>query len=275
MYSAITIVIVLIVLALGICVKLCSNTNKNYLDKLLYCIVVVTLFIIVFLYLLDILNIPTKYDWSINTDTQRWFEALVDYSSAILTGIISLLLMFWQIKENNEENLRRDNENLRIQNMPILKYDLSTNRDGDKNDLQKHILTNCNKEITATYDLLIDIKNIGLNNVKRIILDFESIVVDNIGRIIGKDIMFPLEKNERKKVHILFDLERNKKYNIKINVYYEDMLKNWYYQEIKIQYKTTNINESVLAIGNIIYTVNEEKRIVEENIPNNNINNVY
>ena len=52
----------------------------------------------------------------------------------------SIYIAVNQIKKNNEENERRDKENLRIQNMPLLKYNINTEAE-DKESLGKFITT--------------------------------------------------------------------------------------------------------------------------------------
>lgn len=159
--------------------------------------------------------------------------------------------------------------------MPMLKYEMKTssNRDDYKIELEHLIVSNCNEKSMTTYNLFILIKNIGLNNVKRIIIDMESSMMKKIYRILGDNNVVPLEKNEEKEIFRYFALEREKEYLIKLHIYYEDVLQNWYYQVIEATYDATKYNDNSLPIGQINYKVNEEKQINTEDVPINNVNN--
>lgn len=160
-------------------------------------------------------------------------------------------------------------ENLRIQIMPMLKYEITTTtiEENREIDLDHLIISNCKQKNTSTYELFILIKNIGLNNVKRIIIDFESAMVNSTYKIIGHNNIISVERNESKRIYRYFSLERDKEYPMKLKVYYEDVLQNWYYQTVDIEYKTTNYNKNSLQIGQVSYKVNEEILINDEEVP--------
>ena len=90
--------------------------------------------VILVIYYLDRYNIPSKFNLTMNINTQNWLSLIGNYITGIISAIIGALVAVWttiyQIRKNNEQNEKRDKENLRIQNMPILKYDINTERKG-------------------------------------------------------------------------------------------------------------------------------------------------
>lgn len=256
------------------------NKKDNKLeDKIAHFMISITILAISSIYLLDKYNIPTEFKMNLNVNTQNWLNVIMTYISSILSAVIgavvSVYITIYQIKKNKEDNDKRDKENLRIQNMPMLKYEIKTtsNKNDYKIDLEHFIITNCNERSMSTYNLFILIKNIGLNNVRRIIVDFESSMTNNTYRIIGENTIISIEKNEEKEIFTYFTLEREKEYSIKLNVYYEDALQNWYYQVIDIKYDATKDDDNSLPIGQVRYKVNEEILVADKEVPiNENIN---
>lgn len=253
--------------------------SNDLVEKICYIVLAVVNSTFLIIYYLDKFNIPTELGWNVNVNTQNWLSFIVTYATSIISAgiaaLVSVFITIYQIKKNNEHNEKRDKENLRIQNMPMLKYEMKTssNRDDYKIELEHLIVSNCNEKSMTTYNLFILIKNIGLNNVKRIIIDMESSMMKKIYRILGDNNVVPLEKNEEKEIFRYFALEREKEYLIKLHIYYEDVLQNWYYQVIEATYDATKYNDNSLPIGQINYKVNEEKQINTEDVPINNVNN--
>lgn len=261
--------ILISILGLFLIVTFCYKKYKKSqdgLEKSLYILGIFVYIIPVIMFYLDRYNIPTILGWGKNVNTQNWLAFLASYSSGVVSAIIGAIVLvivtILQIKKNNEDNAKRDSENLRIQNMPMLKYEIKTvNEENKKIDIEKLVMTNCDDKLSTTYNLFVTIKNIGLNNVKRIIVDFESPLVKNIDRIVGKKNIIPMEKNESKNIYTYFDLEIGKEYLIKLNVYYEDVLQNWYYQTVNIYYEASKVHNGTYPIGIVDYQVNEETSI--------------
>lgn len=265
-------VISLLLLMVCLIYKLIKKSS-NLTEKITYIVSAIIYVSIVIIYYLDRFNIPTQLGLNSNVDTKSWLEIICNYITVMLSAGISIIVTIgmtrYQIKKNNEDNDKRDRENLRIQNMPMLKYEITTtNIEKNKNvDLEHLIISNCEQKNASTYELFILIKNIGLNNVKRIIIDFESTIVNGTYKVIGHNNIISIEKNEHESIYRYFSLERDKKYPMKLKVYYEDVLQNWYSQIIDIQYDATSYNENSLPIGQVGYKVNEEKLISEKKVP--------
>lgn len=87
-------------------------------------IIIGNIFLII--YYIDRFNLSTILKINTNVDTQNWVMIITTCIASIISATIGGLIAFGiainQIKENNMQN----SENLRIQNMPMLKYEIKT-----------------------------------------------------------------------------------------------------------------------------------------------------
>lgn len=239
---------------------------KDDLEKSLYILLFFVSIVPAVIYYLDKYNVPTHLGWNVNVNTQNWLAFLANYSSSIISAIISAVILvivtILQIKKNNEDNIKRDRESLRLQNMPILKYLIDT-KNKSEGTLDELIITNT--ESGNVYNLNISIKNIGLNNIKSIKVDFKSSIIGNsVYRILGDQSIEVLEKGEVIELKRFFSLKlSNEPYDIDIIIYYEDVLSNWYRQVLNIHYIATDISKDGY-ISTARYEVNREEIIEEE-----------
>ena len=253
---------------------------KTDVEKIVFIISVIICGTPVLIYYLDLWNIPSIFKLTNNINSQNWLGFLSNYTSSIVSTIIavtvSISLALYQIEKNNEENkkidkesreynIQRDKENIRLQNMPILKYRLNTYEQVTDDDL---LVTKFNSG--KTYRLSICLKNIGLNNIKNIKIDFESdILQNNKKRILGQDTVVVMEKGEEKNIKKYFALDStNKPYEIVVSIFYQDVLSNWYQQKLNISYTPTNRVESGGYVGNIQYIIEEENMLTNEEVIN-------
>ena len=243
--------------------KKCKDDLEKSLYILLFCVSATPIII----YYLDRYNVPTLLGWNINVNSQNWLNFFATYSSSIVSAIISayvlIMVTMLQIKKNNEDNLKRDFENMRIQNMPIIKYDLNA---CDFMLTKTEIKTKY--EENNKYVLNINLKNIGLNAVKSIKVDFDSEINNNkILHLLGRNTQISLEKTEQLSINKCFNLKySDNSYNMQLILYYQDMLNNWYKQVIEIEYSTTDQSTVGGYIGKVTYIVNTEALIDKENI---------
>ena len=121
------------IIILGIIANFCYinyKKCKDDLEKSLYILLFFVSMVPIVIYYLDRYNIPTYLGWSVNVNSQNWLGFLANYSAGIISAVISAVVLvivtILQIKKNNEDNIERDKENLRVQNMPILKYSIDT-----------------------------------------------------------------------------------------------------------------------------------------------------
>ena len=244
-----------------------KKSNDN-IEKIVGVITIIITNIFLIIYYIDRFNLPTRLKINTNVDTQNWLMIITTCIASIISATIGGLIAFGiardQIKENNKQN----SENLRIQNMPMLKYEIKT--EGSKNeetDIEHLIISNCEDKTSRPYDLFVSIKNIGLNNAKRIFVDFESEMVNDKYRILGKKSLISIEKNETQPIYRYFALESGKEYEMKLKVYYEDVLQNWYCQIVDINYNATTISNGLYPLGNVRYKINEEVLLENKEVP--------
>lgn len=253
----------LIVLAfLGIfCYKMCKKC-KNDIEKVTFIAFAVVFIILLLIYFLDRYNIPTRAGLNTNLNTQNWLDVLSNHSvgigSALISGVLLVVVTRLEIDRNNEDNIRRDAENMRVQNIPILKYYLNV-EEYVPAFIENFIETKF--EEGNTYNLNINIKNIGLNNIKNMKVDFESDILKKpIERLLGKDSVVVMEKGEEINIRKNFLLEHSEQpYKMTVIVYYQDVLGNWYSQILEMDYVATNRVQVGVYIGEVKYVVNEEK----------------
>lgn len=258
------------IIIFGIMLLCCYINYKKCKDnakKILYITLSFAIITPVIIYYLDRYNIPTYLGLNINIDSQSWLAFLSNYSAGIISAIISAVVLvnvtILQIKKNNEDNNERDKENLRIQNMPILKYSMNTENAKDSRGL---IAMDTND--THKYNLNISIKNIGLNSIKNIKIDFKCSLINKCTyRILGENSLEVLEKEEEITINKSLYLKSSEKpYDIEIIIYYEDVLSNWYRQILNVNYITTDIAKNIECIGIVEYEVNKEEIIKEADI---------
>lgn len=248
--------------------------SNSLAEKISEIVLAMVMAVILVIYYLDRYDIPTALNLEMNIDTQNWLSFIGNYITGVISAVIGALVAVWtaiyQIKKNNEENNRRDKENLRIQNMPILKYDINTERKGT-GDLSELIVTNKENELGNVYNLNIILKNIGMNSIKNIIIDFKSPVINNsIYRLLGKNAVNPVEKDEVIELNKYFSLKSSDKYyEMYIVLYYQDVLSNWYKQEIQIHYNASNIFDNGGYIGRLNFEVKKDVEINENEIEKN------
>lgn len=251
-----------------ICVgRYCYNSYKKaeseYL-RLLYILVVCIWIVPVSIYYLDRYNIPTKLTWANNLDTQNWLSFLGTYSAGIVSAVISAFVLVivtaLQIDRNNEDNIKRDAENLRIQNMPLIKYSFNA-YEGCESDFKNLIMTKIDDGVP--YHLNVYLKNIGLNNIKKIKVSFESdVFCSNKVEVLGNNSIVTLEKGEEISIKKFFSLKAlDAPYKVKVTINYVDVLSNWYEQIIDVKYVATSIFENGGPTGVVNYIVNEEKMV--------------
>ena len=239
---------------------------EDSIEKSVEIIIIVIANIFLIIYYIDRFNLPTTFKLSTNVNTQNWLMIITTCVSSVISASIGGLIAFGIARKQVEGNNIQNNENLRVQNMPMLKYELKIEDvENEKIDIEHLIISNCEKTTSRQYKLIIFIKNIGLNNVKRIFVDFESDFTNNKDRILGKNSVIPIEKDETQQLYRYFALENEKEYRMKLEVYYEDVLQNWYYQVVDIKYSTLSKNLDVNE--NVNYNINEEILLEEKNVP--------
>lgn len=218
---------------------------------------------IIFFYM-DLWNIPSKFNLTAGIDSQRWLDNIFNYITTIIATIIgagvSIGLALYQIDRNNKDNEKRDKENLRIQNLPILKYSI-TSKKNVPSELENLIITNI--ENGTPYNFNFSMKNIGMNGIKNIKVKLEpDFVSATAQRFFGYDSLEIMEKGEEIEINKFFSLKSSEiPYKIVAIVSYEDVLSNCYVQKIEINYTATERVNCGIHEGRIEYCVGKEELI--------------
>ena len=273
------IVVILVVISSFIIIgyivyKLIKNAN-SFAEIIAYIAFALVIFTILFIYYLDRYNFPTKLNLTSNINSQNWLSFLGNYFGAVIGAVIGALVAVWttlyQIKENNKQSEIRDKENLRVQNMPVIKYEVDTERRGT-GELNELLLTNVENSDGNVYELNIIIKNISKNSIKDLIVDLKSDIINNSTyRLTGKGFVNPLENGGIIEINRYFSLKSNNNYEIFLTVYYQDVLSNWYKQDLIVYYNATNRFEKGQYIGSVNFQVKKEERIEEKEIKQDSI----
>lgn len=260
------IIVSLILIAFDVCCYKGINKSESTMERMYDLTVLIVINVFMFIYYADRFNLPTALNMNINVDTQNWLIIITTCASSIISASIGGLIAFGIARNEIEKNEEQNKENNRIQNMPLLKYEIEPNCKCDSK-LDNLIMSNVDTEDTCSYSLKLNIKNIGQNSVKQMIVDFNSSFILKRIRILGNNTQNPLEKEGSIELYKYFGLKKGTCYTIELIIYYEDVLQNWYQQIISINCETEP--KEHLPKLNISYTVGEEKVIAKEEIPMN------
>ena len=216
------------------------KSYKDEFSKLLYCLLLNSIIFLLIVYYLDRFNVPSILGYTKNTNSSDWINILTNFFitiiSTLLSSIILLKITFKQLEETRKDNIELNNENHRIQNAPLLKYNFTLEHlEGVFTDNQKWILINQNdiNQHKDALEFVISIGNIGLNTARNVILTMESLLF-NQKEIFEMFNQSSIEKDQIIKKKIIIPNVQEGTYKIFITVFYQDLLKNWYKQKIEL-----------------------------------------
>ena len=107
-------------------------------------------------------------------------------------------------------------------------------------DNQILIFSNQDDSNNGSINFTLEIENIGLNAVRKTYLEIESELFDR-KELFELCNQSNIEKNKKKTKEIMITNVAKGTYGIKIFVYYQDLLKNWYKQQIDLVLVYSNI----------------------------------
>lgn len=240
-----------------------KNSKKVFL-KICYSFLLIMTFTFAILYFIDRYNIPTSYGLSRNMDSQHWLDfigdCIIGMISTSIGALVAVGVSLYQIKKNNEDNDKRDKENFRIQNMPLLKYECVKNIKATINAIE--LKTKIHDDEGAIKELKLRIKNIGLNTVRRYCIYIQ-------GDILDKQYGFSfsnsdtIEKNQEIVIPFLLRLKLDQGYCFNITVFYQDLMFNTYKQDIILKYKVFAINNGIEYIDSNKMEIKDEIQVNE------------
>ena len=244
------------------------KSYKDEFSKLLYCLLLNSIIFLLIVYYLDRFNVPSILGYTKNTNSSDWINILTNFFitiiSTLLSSIILLKITFKQLEETRKDNIELNNENHRIQNAPLLKYNFTLEHlEGVFTENQKWILINQNdiNQHKDALEFVISIGNIGLNTARNVILTMESLLF-NQKEIFEMFNQSSIEKDQIIKKEIIIPNVQEGTYKIFIAVFYQDLLKNWYNQKIELIVSMTNIFDS--SVGS--YTIINSFNVYEEEL---------
>jgi len=245
--------------------------TKSDFEKILYTLLSVAFTIPLIIYYLDRYNLPSKLGYMDNINASNWVSILTNYSATIISTLISAVFLifvtFKQMKETYKDNIKLNNENQRLQNLPFLRYKFTHKRIDDElfEQNQKWIFSNQDVNNSDSIDFTMEIENIGLNAVRRVCLELKADIFKE-KEYLELCNQSSIEKNEVKKKEFIITNIKKGDYKIEIVVYYQDLLKNWYQQKVHITISVTNIWDSKTNNRNQINSiiVDEEEKLPRE-----------
>lgn len=249
-------IIVCLVIIISSFIFVYKNYKKceNVLERIFCISMFFVVFVPIALYYFDRYNVPSKLTWSENVDTQNWLAFFSSYFSSIVGAVISsvvlVIVTVLQMDRTLKETQARDKEERRINNMPLLLFEFSNNMYNVEYDTVFTKYVNCNE-----YLLNMKLKNIGLNSVRKFVIEIDSETMNN-RKIIKLREQSCIDNGVDKMFHFSFQLP-NGMHTFKIIVYYQDLLFNWYSQTIELFYSAGEQNFN----AGIEYSVLDEKRI--------------
>ena len=251
--------IILVVLSIIMVNKWCFkqiNKEKKVFEKVLYIIFIAIINMFLIIYYIDRFNLPSILKISDNVNTQNWLIIVTSCISSIISATIGGLIAFFVANKELEVNSKQNEENNRIQNMPLMSYGFY-----NKSSSNNLIALNTNIENGIIGDINFSIKNVGLNAARNVKINIESnIINENI-----ENRYYILEKEKIEYLSFVGYFAIDEEYNFKIRISYQDLLLNFYEQEIEFTYKLTSYikgSERKYKVDNLI--IKEEKIIKDK-----------
>lgn len=249
------------------------NKSKMIDEKILFWLGITILFTPVVIYYIDILDFPSHIGLLRNDETGKWFDFITSYVSSIigaLIGAITLVLMtiheFKVIKEN-------DNEQMRINNLPLIEYNLTI---FDKYNETTFI--DLVKKQSKYLFVKLHLKNIGMNVIRKCNIKISSNTINN-DRYYAIDDQGIIEKNCEKIIVFKIPITKNKN-EIRFTIRYQDVLFNWYEQEVdiclnKIEFYKDDRRYADSVTADIDKVVKDEKMLEQNKIVKNKNDELY
>lgn len=252
--------IIIFLISIKFVFKVYDRCKETY-ERIIFILMFVVFLSPVVIFYLDYYNIPSLFGYAEKINTKDWLSFIMNYLGTIISSIIGAVFLVYmttrQIVKNSEEN----QESHRIQNMPLLNYAVNTST--QNREEKDNIETIFTKNDGKIYCLNIEIKNIGLNCVKDIIIKINSDIIKQTQYLISDEMQNILIKDKTLEIGKNLYLKMNNNYKFILNIQYEDVLNNWYSQEAIIDYKAKDFGVAAITVKGEKLLKNTEK-IVEE-----------
>lgn len=233
---------------------------ETFFEKIIFIFFITSFLSIMLIYYFDKLNLSKFLLIGKEVDTRSWLTIITSFMISILAetlgGIILIFVTYMQIKANREDLNKKEQENNRINNMPLLVYSFPEGNMNANNNIYS-IKTNNSFEKEINWTL--SVKNIGMNAVRKCYLNIIDKSTDN--KITCKiDEQSSIDKDQTKNICFFQKVDYGK-YDFKINIYYEDLLHNWYSQKIDVYFDIEKTSDYVGYYNKVHYIVHDETKI--------------
>ena len=233
---------------------------ETIFERVIFVFMLISLISIMSIYYFDKFNLSKFLLIGKEVDTKSWLTIISSFMISILAetlgGIVLIFVTYKQIEANREDLNKKEKEKNRISNMPLLVYSFP---EGNMNAINNIYYVKTNKKLDKEINWTLSIKNIGMNAVRKCYL---KIVDESIGNNITceMDDQSSIDKNQTKDI-CFFQKENYGNHDFKINVYYEDLLHNWYSQKIDVSFNIIKYSDYEGYYNKVHYVVHDEKII--------------
>lgn len=229
--------------------------SKTIDEKILFFLILFIFLVPLLIYYIDIYDIPSKFNWLKNSFSERWFNFITTYISSIFGAVIGAVVLILMTIHQMDRQDEKDKETLRINNMPLLSYEISRNA-GEIN-LENLFITNCEKGNSVDFEL--KIKNLGMNAIKKAFIEFSSIDFSSsyYNWLASGGC---IDKGDSIKIYRYLEIPEGK-HLINATIYYCDLINNWYSQTVIIELESTNQFDKTGCIFNFGIVIEDEKFI--------------
>lgn len=230
--------------------------------EMLFWLIVVIIAIPEIIYYVDRLDIPSKFNWFENSDSVRWFNFIYTYISSIFGATIGAVALILMTRKEMDVIRENDIEQRRIDNLPLLKY--SVDFVPTVSAIDSIILPsfdNC-----EMLSIKFGVKNIGMNAIR----DCSIVKIKYLNGKMWKDSLdngqLIIEKGEHISKFIYFPVQKDDT-QLTVIMQYQDILSNWYEQEIKLDVSIyfSGLSNTMKPSGSIRIVAKKEKMIEKNN----------
>ena len=233
----VSVVIIIIILYVSKEIKKANTSILKFVVSLISIIILTPLFV----FYGDLFDIPTKLGWNISNNTKEWLgNYFTEIIAVIIGSAFTIFITIHEIRENSKNDRKNNNENLRIENLPLIRFDLGNKTLVDREEIPTVLETNIDDEDGIIQSIYLRFKNIGLNTARNISIIINSDILEEEYILRISDQML-LEKNEEIVKEFLLTLMCNCSYTFNIKIYFQDLLFNNYEQEVILKYYLSSV----------------------------------
>ena len=219
--------------------------EKDIFIKSIMIIIIIAIGFPLFIYLMDKGNFFSKLGYIKNVNVENWHNFISTYGSALVSTLISTIFLVWstgeQIRSSKEDNAKITLEEIRLQNLPVIKIKITYEK--NYNNCPGIIVDNTREDRREIF-LNFHINNIGLGPAQNIKY---FIITDTNEKFEIKqenDTIYN-EKDKTTIDNLIINVPNTLNYhkNILIFIYYDDLIDNRYVQLYEVYIYSESIKD--------------------------------